>query len=382
MSAVTLVGTLVTSLTLTACAFSTDATAATHGTVWLCKPGALSNPCTVNPDVSVVSSSGAATLSHRIDAVTTKFDCFYVYPTVSSESGANADLKIQPAEVNVAFAQASAFSQICHVWAPMYRQRTLGSLFRGHENYANNVAYASVLSAWKEYLARDNHGRPVILIGHSQGAAMLIRLIASQFDHSATLRVKLVSALLLGGNVTVKDGLTLGGSFQRVPTCSRAPTLIGCVIAYSTFPVQPPPTSFFGIAGQGVSTLSGQSASAGLSVACVNPVDLSGVSATSAVSLSAQFPATTVASVPSISVATAWVQYRDLYSAQCKRAGNVTWLQVNATPSLNDVRPLVSELVGSNWGFHVDDVALALGDLVSTAANQEAAYLAVHPHAP
>ena len=45
---------------------------------------------------------------------------------------------------------------------------------------ADSVAYASLLSAgWSDYLAHDNDGRPVIFIGHSQGAAMLIQLMLS-----------------------------------------------------------------------------------------------------------------------------------------------------------------------------------------------------------
>ena len=45
----------------------------------------------------------------------------------------------------------------------------------------------------------------------------------------------------------------------------------GCVIAYSSFPTQPPKNSLFGRPGQGVSLQSGQTASKGLEVACVNP---------------------------------------------------------------------------------------------------------------
>jgi hypothetical protein len=372
---------VVAALAVAASAISTSATAATHGTVWLCKPGALSNPCTVNPDVSVVSSTGASTVVHRVDDAKSKFDCFYVYPTVSGESGPNSDLKIQSSEVNVAFAQASAFSTVCRVWAPMYRQRTLGSLFRGNENFANNVAYASLLSAWKEYLAHDNHGRPVILIGHSQGAAMLIRLLHSQFDTHVSLQSKLVSALVIGGNVTVKSGQLTGGSFSHVALCSPGHSIVGCVTAYSSFASTPPPTSFFGIPGQGVSALSNQTATLGLSVACVSPVDFAAPGAGAPVALTSQFPATTVSSVASISVSTAWVQYRDLYSAHCEQAGNATWLQVNTTASLKDVRPLVSEAIGANWGYHVDDVGLLLGNLVSAVSTQEAAYLILHPHA-
>ena len=59
---------------------------------------------------------------------TRRFDCFYVYPTVSTETSANADLTVQPAERAAAIVQASRFSQRCTVWAPMYRQVTVAGL--------------------------------------------------------------------------------------------------------------------------------------------------------------------------------------------------------------------------------------------------------------
>jgi hypothetical protein len=83
-----------------------------------------------------------------------------------------------------------------------------------------------------DYLAHDNHGRPVTFIGHSQGAAMLIRLLHNVIDPSARLRHLMVSAIILGGNVQVASGETLGGTFSHISTCTSA-TQVGCVIAYS-----------------------------------------------------------------------------------------------------------------------------------------------------
>src|SRR5581483_1042455 len=109
------------------------------------------------------------------------------------------------------------------VWAPMYRQRTLASLLEeglGANKKADQLAYNSVLSAWKDYLAHDNHGRPIVFIGHSQGAAILINLLQSQIDPSARLRKQMVSALILGGNVQVPTRKPVGGSSKSVPVCT------------------------------------------------------------------------------------------------------------------------------------------------------------------
>jgi hypothetical protein len=122
----------------------------------------------------------------------------------------------------------------------MYRQATQAAL---GENEAFtwqviSTAYDSLLAAWKDYLAHDNHGRPVVFIGHAQGAAMLIKLLRSQIDPSAQLRQKMVSAIILGGNVQVAKGRDVGGSVRHIPTSASA-TETGCVIAYSTFASEP-----------------------------------------------------------------------------------------------------------------------------------------------
>ena len=297
------------------------------------------------------------------------FDCFYVYPTVSTETSDNADLRVQSAEVNAAIAQAARFSQVCRVWAPMYRQVTLAALVKGvgTDPQSVAVAYDSLLSAWRDYLAHDNHGRPVIFIGHSQGAAMLIRLLASQVDPDPALRARTVVAILAGGNVAVPIGKTVGATFRHLPLCT-ASAESGCVIAYSSFPGQPPQDSLFGRPGQGVSLQSGQTATGGVQVACVNPAAIAGGLGVTA-DLVPYFPA-------SPPVTTPWVTYPDLYSAACRSAGGATWLQVNDLTVAG--RPVVSELLGAAWGYHVDDINLTLGNLVGDVAASEAAYTSQH----
>ncbi len=298
---------------------------AASNTVWLCRPGAAGDPCTTGRAATSVSAQGSTSAVPSLPAASRRrFDCFYVYPTVSTEAGNNADLTVQPAEVAAAVAQASRFSQVCNVWAPMYRQGTKGALFRGAGIQPSVIAtaYASLLSAWKDYLAHDNHGRPVVFMGHSQGAAMLIRLLQAQVDPSPRLRKLMVSALILGGNVQVRTGADIGGSFRNIPTC-RSASQTGCVIAYSTFGTPPPPSAFFGRPGQGVSLQSGQTASAGQQVACVNPVNFSARPGV----LQPYFLGVT--SKPrAVTVSTPWVTYPGLYTAECEQSGGATWLQV------------------------------------------------------
>ena len=167
-----------------------------------------------------------------------RFDCFYAYPTVSTQGSDNASLDVEQPEIDIAVEQASRFSQVCQVWAPIWRQRTKNGT-PADVNAAAEVAYESLLSAWKDYMANFNEGRPVVIIGHSQGAIVLARLVASQVDPNPAVRRQVVSALLIGGNV---------GGFPNMPAC-RSPKQIGCVIAYSSYYEQPPDGAIFGRLG-------------------------------------------------------------------------------------------------------------------------------------
>lgn len=337
------------------------------GTVWLCRPGTTPDPCALSMTATVVTSTGKTSVQHQgTSASAAKFDCFYIYPTVSDEAGNNADLKVQTVELDVAFEQASRFSQVCQVWAPMYRQVTLAGLTASSNPIvalmAGTIAYKSILSGFDDYLDHFNNGRPIVFIGHSQGAAMLILLLQHLVDNNASLRHRLVMAIILGGNVAVKDGSLSGGTFSHIPLCSSSGEA-GCIIAYSSFPGEPPQKAIFGRPGQGVSLQSGQTASRGLQVACVDPAAIGAKSAV----LSSYFPSEGSEPTP-------WVAYPGLYQASCQSGGGATWLQVQKATGGSDHRPVVTESLGPNWGYHLWDVNLALGDLVNDVAAAEATW--------
>jgi len=241
----------------------------------------------------------------------------------------------------------------------MYRQVTVSGLFTSGL-VALNTAYDSLLFDWQYYLQHINDGRPFILIGHSQGAAMLIRLIAEQIDPNPLVRQRLVTAILAGGNLQVPTGQTVGATFENIPLCTST-SAAGCAIAYSTFGSQPPANSIFGRPGTGVSLMSLQLKTAGQQVACVNPAAIGGGPAY----LTPYFPQS--GPVP-------WVTYPHLYNASCESAGGATWLQVNTNKTPGDNRPVVTGYLGPTWGYHVDDVNLALGNLVSDVSALEAAH--------
>jgi hypothetical protein len=221
------------------------------------------------------------------------------------------------------------------------------------------IAYQSIRAGFEDYLSHYNDGRPFIVIGHSQGAAMLILLLSHLVDNDPALRGRLVLAVVLGGNVEVRTGALTGGSFSHIPVCNKEAEA-GCVIAYSSFPGTPPAASVFGRPGQGVSLQSDQLATKGLQVVCVNPAAIAGGGA----GLEPFFPSEG-------KVATPWVDYPGLYRASCQSSGGATWLEVAKATGASDHRPVVTEVLGPDWGYHVDDVNLGLGNLVADVAAAE-----------
>src|SRR5690606_30613672 len=98
----------------------------------------------------------------------------------------------------VTLQQAARLASECRVFAPVYRQATLTALIGriGGTGGAEGEGdpYADVLDSFRTYMATDNDGRGVVLIGHSQGASLLTKLIAEEIDPNDDVREILVGA--------------------------------------------------------------------------------------------------------------------------------------------------------------------------------------------
>jgi hypothetical protein len=240
---------------------------------------ASSDPCEIPLDTTTIAANGSrrvTTLPRPADA-NRPVDCFYVYPTVSNEPGPNASQTRAPEVVSETEYQAARFSSGCRMFVPIYRQVTVPSiLFNGIPGAPMNTAYADVLEAWRSYLAHDNGGRGIVLIGHSQGSLLLRQLIRTQIDPNPALRRLLVGAVLNGGQVTTRAGQPTGGDFQTVPICTQRGQA-GCVVAFSTFPNDPDSMSLYGDSNSdNLSGAFGEPHGAGYEVACTDPGPLSG----------------------------------------------------------------------------------------------------------
>lgn len=157
----------------------------------------------------------------------------------------------------------------------------------------------------------------------------------------------------------------------------------GCVIAYSSFTKEPPSDAYFGRPGSPL--LEAGLAPAGSQVLCVNPT--LGVQDGSAGALLSYAPTTLSPAEQGASEAaplapTPWVEETDLATAQCEHRHGASWLQITTTAATEAVlrertvrQEVPAEALGPQWGLHVDDVNLALGNLVSTLASQSATYV-------
>ena len=318
--------------------------------MWLCRPGMRANPCEGGLDKTVVATDGTRTREALRPARNPVFDCFYVYPTVSEAPRTNAPLRVTPELEHVVRAQAALFGRECRIFAPVYRQLTMQGLMTGGfaDQGARDLAHTDVVNAWHHYLDRWNDGRPFLLLGHSQGTFALTTLVAEEIDDDPALRERMVSAMLLGGVVTVSAGEPAGGVFENVPACASA-TQSGCVVAYNTYTEAPPNPSLFGRAGEGQQVL------------CVNPAAPAGGSGSLTPHIPVESPDGRV---------TGFTAYENAVTARCREGDGASWLDVRADDRLP--QDVTAPTLGPAWGLHRADVNIALGDLVDLAARQAA----------
>ena len=353
-------------------------------TVWLCKPGMKPNPCTPGFSTTVYNPplTEATGVEHPKAVKHPPVDCFYVYPTVSDEKTGNSDLKIEDTERSIALYQASRYSQYCRVFAPMYRQVTLAGAglpgTSGSTSKANPaLGPRDVTNALKDYLKHFNHGRGIVFIGHSQGSAVLREVIAKSIDPHPALRKRLLSAILMGGNVLVKGNSGVGGDFKHIKACRRS-TQLSCVIAFSTFDQPPPSDTLFGKP----TPLLGTKVKKGTTVLCTNPANLAGGSGKLIpISPSAPFaPGSTIAlglgvlNFKQPTPSTVYWTAPNAYTARCENSNGAHVLEITARNGAQTPTPAPTP----EWGLHLLDANIALGNLVSIVHSESKAFAKRH----
>lgn len=358
---------------------------------WLCRPDKAADVCGQDLDATQVDADGTLTPQPFEAAVDPPIDCFYVYPTISQDQTPTSDWTPSPDEEEyVTLNQAARLGSQCRVFAPVYRQFTLAALVgrtsgTGGPKGETADPYADVLDAFKTYLAQDNHGRGFVLIGHSQGSSLLGQLLREEIDGNEPLRSHLVAAYLPGSSVAVPEGKDVGGDLQNIPLC-RKTDQTGCVLSWATFRSTAPPTaaSFFGRP----SSRTGNDTGPGMVSACVNPADLAGTSTGDGVALDSSFPADAKGSILTPSngdsswlegagaekITTPFVTVPGLVTGRCASKDGFNFLSITVHP---DPGPRLDDVPGDltpQWGMHLIDVNVVMGDIVALVGEQAKAY--------
>jgi hypothetical protein len=355
-----------------------------NAALWLCRPDLADNKCKVNLDATVINGNGSTSVEKYKAADNPAIDCFFVYPTVSLDPGWASDWTADKMEIDDIKLQFARFGATCRQFAPIYRQTTLTALrvaSGGPQPAGDRLpqgvgGYSDVLDAWNWYMANENKGRGVVLVGHSQGAGVIARLIANEIEGKPAQK-QFISGIILGSAVMVPEGQDVGGTYKSIPLC-RAEDQTGCVISYATFRDSnpPPATSNFG------------KSRGGMIAACNNPANLkSGQGKPDSYFLSKGFlngsgGATQPAwATPEPKVDTPFVKTPGLISTSCVRKGDFSYLEMHVDADPKDkrtddvggevIRPTGPDL---NWGLHLIDVDVSMGDLVRIVRKQAAAW--------
>lgn len=327
---------------------------------WICRPAVDDGTCSANLDAMVVDAAGSRSPARFAAADKPGIDCFYVYPTTSLDPTMFSDMIPDAEEKRAVHGQAARLRAQCRLFVPLYHSLTMRALgwsmaHGGQVAIDFSPPYRDILAAWRAYLAHDNKGRGVVLVGHSQGAILLKRLISEEIDGKPAQK-RLVAAYL-AGNTELS-----ARSFNDIPPCAAADQT-GCVVAWSSYRADYAGPRLFG------GTLGGEPP------LCVNPAAITGGRGVAKAYLSR--PSYVTASDPPL------VELIGQLSAECVAddEGAVLRFRIEPSPAGGLVEAGLARLnaLPPAWGMHPLDISLVQGNMVDLIASQAAAW-ARHRH--
>lgn len=126
---------------------------------------------------------------------------------------------------------ASAFGASPDIWVPRYRQATFGAFLtdKPARTAALNLAYGDVRAALAAFLAQVPADKPIVLVGHSQGALHLKRLMRDEVAGKPVAK-RIAAAYVIGWPVSLEHDLPLMG----LPACTTA-AQPGCVASWLSY---------------------------------------------------------------------------------------------------------------------------------------------------
>ncbi len=216
--------------------------------LWYSRPGiGVSDPARWQPAFAEVEAEAGERPDSETPAAETEeppvasvpdapdFAVFFIHPTSYLESANwNAPLGDEQAETRARLyvrGMASAFNSASEIWAPRYRQATMGAFLTDEPEaqQAIDAAYADVLEAYRYFLSSVSEDTPIVIAGHSQGSLHLLRLLREEVADQPVAE-RIIAAYTIGWPISVEHDLPALG----LQACA-APNQTECIISWSSF---------------------------------------------------------------------------------------------------------------------------------------------------
>ena len=125
----------------------------------------------------------------------------------------------------------SPYGEAGRLFAPFYRQASLYAFMTNREDaqQAQDFAYQDVKRAFEAFLVQSPPERPIVLVGHNQGASHVQRLLIDYFQ--GALKDRLAVAYVIDHPLPLES---FDGPLSNLSPCDGADET-QCVVAFGTF---------------------------------------------------------------------------------------------------------------------------------------------------
>ena len=213
-----------------------DANAYQDPELWYSRPGiGTEDPARWQPSLRSERGGSERLLPDPADPAPPPFAVFFVHPTSYYNRAAwNAPWADDDAENTARLflrGLASPFNQASEIWAPKYRQATMGAFLTDDERAgrALDAAYEDVAQAFAFFVSSVDEDTPIVIAGHSQGALHALRLLKDEVA-GTPLADRVAAAYIVGWPISLEHDLPALG----LPACATA-NQVGCIMSWSSF---------------------------------------------------------------------------------------------------------------------------------------------------
>jgi hypothetical protein len=212
--------------------------------MWFSRPGlGVSDPARWQPAYAVEAegttspspSSPPPAAPSAGDPPVPAFAVFFVHPTSYLERAQwNAPLDDEQSQNRARLflrGMASPFNQAAEIWAPRYRQAAFGA-FLTHEPQADqaiDAAYHDVEQAFAYFVDSIGPNMPIVLAGHSQGAAHVLQLLHDKIA-GTPIEARVAMVYAVGWPLSIAHDLPA----LPLPACAT-PDQTHCIAGWSSF---------------------------------------------------------------------------------------------------------------------------------------------------